>query len=90
MNMTMTAGDPNRPARRPVPTVVLAKAAVLLGTTSCEPGELARVGILDPLPVGSSKSWSMKLVLPAEPLSQPRDRVPVYSPVCWSDCPRSK
>ena len=37
MTMTMRASGPNRPTRRLVATVVLAKAAVLLGTTACEP-----------------------------------------------------
>ena len=37
MNMTMTTGDPHRPTRRLAATVVLAEAAVLLGTTACEP-----------------------------------------------------
>ena len=37
MTMTITTGDPNRPPRRLVATVVLAKAAVLLSTTACEP-----------------------------------------------------
>ena len=37
MTMTMTTSDPNRPTRRPVATLVFVGAAVLLGTTACEP-----------------------------------------------------